>query len=155
MISIIVATDKNGLIGRGSSLPWHFSEDLRYFREKTMGKYVIFGKRTFRSLGGRLAGRRVIVLSRETDCGFEGVAVVRSKEEALSLAKGEVMVAGGASVYEQFLKIANRIYLTTIDEEYKGDVYFPRIEKEEWEVVEERVGKDKRLRFKILERKKK
>jgi len=154
MISIIVATDRNGLIGKGNSLPWHFSEDLRYFREKTVGKYVVFGERTYRSLNAELKDRKVIVLSRRMTDDCKKVVVARSKEEALSLAKGEVLVAGGASVYEQFLPIADRIYLTIIEGEYEGDVYFPKINEKEWEMIEERKGQNKKLRFKILERKK-
>ncbi len=152
MISLIVATDRKGLIGKGDFLPWHLSEDLRYFKEKTMGKYVILGERTFRSLNTSLKGRKVIVLSREMSGKEEKVRVARSRKEALSLTEGEVMVAGGASVYEQFLPLADRIYLTVIDKEYDGDVYFPKINKKEWKVTEEKKGKDSKITFKILER---
>ena len=98
MISIIVATDKNGLIGKGEGLPWNFSEDLQYFKKKTMGKFVVLGKRTFLSLKNPLKGRKIIVLSEEKLFADNKVTVAKSIEEALSLATGEVMIAGGASV---------------------------------------------------------
>ncbi len=151
MISIIVAVDKNGLIGNGEKLPWHFEEDLQYFKEKTMGKFVLMGKRTYDFLPGKLPGRKIIVLCR--DSFLEEVTVANSIEEALSISKGEIMVAGGRSVYEQFLQIADRIYFTKIDKEFEGDVYFPEIDNEEWRLVEEKRGKNKILNFQILERK--
>ena len=154
MISIIVAVDKNWLIGNGSSLPWHFEEDLQYFKEKTMGKFVLMGKNTYEFLPSKLPGRKIIVLSREKEGELEGVDVASSIEEALSLASGEVMVAGGRSVYEQFLKIADRIYLTRIDKEFEGDVYFPKLDEREWELIEEKRGENNLLNFQVIERKK-
>lgn len=150
MISIIVAVDKNFLIGNGEQLPWHFKEDLEYFKEKTMGKFVIFGSKTYQGIKSPLLGRKIIVLSKET---LSGVVVAGSIDEALFQAEGEVMVAGGRSVYEQFLKIADRIYLTLINDQFEGDVYFPEIKEEEWEVVEEKKGKNPLLTFQILDRK--
>ncbi len=151
-ISIIAAMDKNGLIGKGNDLPWHFSEDLNYFKEKTMGKYVIMGQRTYQSIGKPLLGRNIIVLSKEKDFSPKGVKVAQSIKEALSLSKGEVMIAGGASVYRQFLEKADTMYLTFILEEFEGDIYFPQFRKEEWEVVEEKRGKNPLLLFQTLKR---
>lgn len=153
MISIIVAVDKKGLIGSGDHLPWSFSEDLQYFKEKTMGKFVIFGEKTFISLKNSLKGRKVIVLSRKKSDFGKDIVVAKSIKEALAIVKGEIMIAGGASVYEQFLEIADRIYLTTIDREFEGDVYFPKFERKEWKVVEEKQGENKLLKFQVLERK--
>lgn len=150
MISIIVAVDKNFLIGKGEQLPWHFKEDLEYFKEKTMGKFVIFGSKTYQGIKSPLLGRKIVVLSKEE---IEEVSVASSIDEALSQTEGEVMIAGGRSVYEQFLKIADRIYLTRINDEFEGDVYFPEINKEDWEVVEEEKGKNPLLTFQVLDRK--
>ncbi len=152
-ISIIVATDNRGLIGKGNELPWSFSEDLQYFKEKTMGKFVIMGDRTYRSIGKSLPGRKVIVLSKSGDLGDGKVQVADSIESALAKTEGEVMVAGGASVYKQFLEIANRIYLTMIDKEFEGDVYFPKFNKSDWVVSSEKKGDNNLLNFQILERK--
>ena len=151
MISIIVAVDKNWLIGNGDSLPWSLKEDLLYFKEKTMGKYVIMGKKTYSGINKKLHGRKIIVLSRDKK-PLRDVVVASSIEEALSLADGEIMIAGGKSVYAQFLERADRIYLTIIDEEFKGDVYFPDFDKKEWETVEEKKGKNPLLSFKVLEK---
>jgi dihydrofolate reductase len=151
-ISIIVAVDKNWLIGRGDTLPWTFKEDLEYFKEKTMGKYVIMGEKTYLGINKKLQGRKIIVLSRDKKY-FEDAFVASSIEEALSLGEGEIMIAGGKSVYAQFLEIANRIYLTIIDEEFEGDVYFPDFDKNEWKEVEEKRGENPLLSFKVLEKK--
>lgn len=102
MISIIAAMDRNGLIGKEGELPWHILEDMRYFKNRTMGKSVIMGKKTYFSLKGDLPGRDLIVLSLEEDPSLKEVKTAHSIKEALSLAKGEVMVAGGASIYGQF-----------------------------------------------------
>ncbi len=150
MISIIVAVDRNFLIGKGEELPWHFKEDMEYFKEKTMGKFVIFGSKTYQNIKSPLSGRKIVVLSREN---LNGVVIASSIDEALSFTEGEVMIAGGRSVYEQFLKIADRIYLTIIDDEFEGDVYFPEINKEEWETVEEKSGENPTLTFQVLDRK--
>ncbi len=152
IISIIVGVDKNFLIGNGDNLPWHFMEDLQYFKEKTMGKFVIMGERTYLPIKDKLTGRKVIVLSRNSDLIVKEAQVAMSIEEALSLTEGEVMIAGGRSVYEQFLKIADRIYLTVIDKEYEGDVYFPKIDEKEWKIVSSKKGDNPLLTFNILER---
>ncbi len=151
MISIIVAVDKNWLIGNGDNLPWSFKEDLLYFKEKTMGKYVIMGEKTYLGINKKLQGRKIIVLSRDKRT-LEDVLVASSIEEALSFTEGEIMIAGGKSVYAQFLDKADRIYLTIIDEEFEGDVYFPDFDKENWEIIEEKRGKNPLLSFKILEK---
>ncbi len=151
-ISIIVAVDRNFLIGKGDSLPWHFKEDLLYFREKTMGKFVVMGQRTFSFIESSLEGRSIIVLSRDKNFLPENATVARSINEAISISSGELMVAGGRSVYEQFLKIADRIYLTFIDDEFEGDVYFPDFSEQEWNVVEEKRGKNPLISFKVLEK---
>ncbi len=151
-ISIIVAVDKNGLIGKGNSLPWSFSEDLKYFKEKTMGKFVIMGEKTYDSIGKPLPGRKIIVLSKNKDLNIEGVSVASSIEDALSSAEGEIMIAGGASVYEQFLGLAKRIYLTVIKKEFEGDVYFPKFNKDDWTITEEKESSDGFLKFQTLDR---
>ncbi len=152
IISIIVAMDRNGLIGNGSKLPWKIPEDLKHFKEKTMGKFVLIGKKTYKFLPGKLPGRKIIVLSKEKDSSLEEVDVANSIEEALSLSSGEVMVAGGRSVYNQFLKIADRIYLTIIDKEFEGDVYFPEFNINDWRVVEEKKGENPLITYKTLVR---
>jgi dihydrofolate reductase len=152
MIAIIVAVDKNNLIGKGDNLPWNFKEDLLYFKEKTMGKFVVMGEKTYRGIKKNLKGRKIIVLSRDKNFPGENIFVARSIKEAISISQGELMVAGGRTVYEQFLKIADRLYLTVIDESFEGDVYFPKFEEKEWTLTEEKKGKNSALTFKIFDR---
>ncbi len=153
MISVIVATDKNMLIGRGNELPWHFKEDLQYFKRATTGKFVIMGEKTFYSVGKPLPGRKIVVLSRNKELKLDGVCVASSIEEALKKCSGEVMIAGGLSVYQQFMNVADRLYLTTIDKEFEGDVYFPDIDYTQWETTREEKGENPLLTFTVLDRK--
>ncbi|UCG24475.1 MAG: type 3 dihydrofolate reductase [Chloroflexota bacterium] len=133
MISLIVAMGSNRVIGRDGRIPWRMPADMRRFREVTMGKAILMGRVTHESIGRPLDGRHNIVLTRNRDYQAQGCTVVNSVEEALAAAGGgEVMVIGGALLYEQLLPAADRIYLTLIDAEYQGDSYFPRIRAESW-----------------------
>ncbi len=151
-ITIIVAMDKNGLIGKGNALPWSLPEDLRHFKKKTMGKFVIMGEKTYSSISSPLPGRKIIVLSKNKDLKIEGAKVANSIEEALINSTGEIMIAGGKSVYEQFLEKANKMYLTVINEELEGDVYFPEFNKDNWRIIEEERGNNPLITFQTLER---
>jgi dihydrofolate reductase len=137
-ISIIVAASANNVIGIDGDLPWRLSEDLKNFKAITMGKPMIMGRATFESIGRALPGRRSIVLSRQAGFEAEGCDVVSSLAEALELAGDveEIMVIGGGKIYEQFLPIADRIYLTRIDASIEGDTWLPEIDPGEWTVVE-------------------
>lgn len=136
MISLIVAHDKNRVIGYENQMPWHLPGDLKYFKETTMGKPMIMGRKTFESIGKPLPGRRNIVITRNKDYAQEGIEVATSFEEALKLAGEveEVMIIGGAQIFQMALPIADRLYITHIDYEFKGDTYFPEY-GEEWKVV--------------------
>lgn len=136
-ISIIVAKARNGVIGNGNSLPWNISEDIAHFKAVTMGKPIIMGKRTFESIGGVLPGRKNIVLTKGDDLCTKGCFVARTMDEAIALAEGaeEVMVIGGASVYDQFLPLARKIYLTVIDHDFIGDTFFPELSHDEWREI--------------------
>jgi len=117
MINIIVAMDRNGLIGANGALPWHLPSDLRFFRDTTLGQIVVMGSKTYESIGRPLPNRINMVLSRKTGCTMQRV---------LELADGnDIFVIGGANVYEQFLPIADRLIITHIDAEFNGDTYFP------------------------------
>ncbi|MEK4386068.1 dihydrofolate reductase [Solibacillus sp. FSL W7-1464] len=127
MISLIVAHDENRVIGYQNDLPWYLPGDLKYFKEMTMGKPMIMGRKTYDSIGRPLPGRRNIVITRNTDFAADGIEVVGSLEEALSLVEGEeeVMIIGGAQIFEQSMEIADRLYITLINHSFKGDTYFP------------------------------
>jgi dihydrofolate reductase len=137
MISIVVAASANNVIGVGGNLPWHLPEDLRKFKSITMGKPMIMGRATYESIGRALPGRRSIVLSRQAGFEADGCDIARTIEEALEIAGDvdEVMVIGGGRIYEQFLPLADRIYLTRVDAHIEGDTWLPDIDRDEWHVV--------------------
>lgn len=137
LISFVVAMDKNRLIGVNGRLPWRLPDDMKWFREQTMGKPVIMGRKTFASIPDRfrpLPGRHNIVLTRRRDYDAEGVTVVHSIEAALAAAGSatEAVVIGGAELYAQLLPQADRLYLTLIDAEFEGDAYFPELDPAQW-----------------------
>lgn len=134
---MIVAASANNVIGADGSLPWHLSEDLRRFKEITMGKPMIMGRATFESIGKALPGRRSIVLTRQSDYDAEGVDIASTAEEALELAGDvdEVMIIGGGKVYEQFLPMTDCIYLTRVHADVDGDTFFPQLDEDEWRIV--------------------
>ena len=138
IISIIAAVADNMAIGIKNSLPWNMPADMEHFRKATTGKPIIMGTRTFESIGRALPGRKNIVLSSDPNYKAEGCAVAGSIEEALKEAEGseEVMIAGGASVYKQFLPLANRLYLTFIHHNFEGDSFFPKFDRKEWQEIE-------------------
>ena len=133
-ISLIFAMDRTGVIGYEGDLPWHLPDDLKRFKEITMGKPIIMGRKTYDSIGQSLPGRRNIVMTRNRNFQADGCEVVYSIGEALTAAIDfdEVMVIGGAVVFEGFLPMASRMYVTLLEAEFDGDVYFPNIDWEEW-----------------------
>jgi len=126
-ISMIVAMAEQRVIGLDNDMPWHLPADLQHFKKVTLGKPVIMGRKTYDSIGRALPGRLNIVISRDPELSIEGVCCVTSIEQALTAAKDvdEVMIIGGASIYQHFLEVANRLYLTFIDLQVTGDTYFP------------------------------
>jgi len=142
-LAIIVAQAENRVIGTNNKLPWHLPEDLRYFKQVTMSKPIIMGRKTYESIGRPLPGRTNIVISRQSDYAPDGVRVVASLEVAMELAESisvidgaeEVMVIGGAQIYEQALAVADRLYLTQVHASVEGDAWFPAIAKDQWREV--------------------
>ena len=133
-ISIIVAQSRNGVIGKNNQLPWHLPADLKHFKAVTMGKPIVMGRKTFESIGRPLPGRKNIVISRQRNFQAPGCAVFHSIDEALAslVQESEIMVIGGANIYEQFIDKADRIYRTVVDVSVEGDVYFPELPSNEW-----------------------
>ena len=136
MISLIVAHDKQRIIGYENGMPWHLPGDLKYFKDQTMGKPVIMGRKTFESIGRPLPGRRNIVITRNEQYKADGIEVVASLDEALALAGNvpEIMIIGGEQIFRLALPIADRLYVTVIDYSFVGDTYFPEYESEFVEV---------------------
>jgi dihydrofolate reductase len=140
MLSIIAAVARNGVIGKDNQLLWHLPEDMRHFRETTRGKPVIMGRNTWESLPDAfrpLPGRHNIVISRNPAYQPAGATLASTLEDAILKAGDaeEVFVIGGAELYRQALPIADRLYLTEIDQDYEGDAFFPDIPKTCWERV--------------------
>ena len=125
-ISLVVAMDENGIIGRDGALPWRLPEDLRHFRRLTLGKTVLMGRRTWESLGKPLEGRRNWVLSRDPAFRPAGAEVFASLEQALAAhGEGELVVIGGADLYRQALPLARTLHLTRVHARVEGDRRFP------------------------------
>lgn len=162
MISLIVAMDEKGGIGYKDTLPWRLSDDLRRFKKLTMGHHLILGRKTYQSIGRPLPGRRIIVLTRDTQLDFQGVEKASSLEEAVNLAQSrgdaEIFIGGGATIYQQALPIADRIYLTRVHAQVEADVFFPEFDLDDWEELSsETVASDANNQyastFQVLDRK--
>lgn len=139
MLSLIVAMDRNRLIGADNGLPWRLPADLRNFRAMTLGKPIVMGRRTHESLGRALPGRINIVVTRNPGFVPRGeVRVAHSLCEALAQAGDapEVVVIGGAELYRRVLPICDRIYLTEVQGEFEGDTWFPEWDRGEWRETE-------------------
>jgi dihydrofolate reductase len=141
IISLVVAASRNGVIGKNGGLPWHISSDLKLFKQITMGKPVIMGRKTWDSLPRKpLPGRRNIVISRKADQPLEGAEFVRGIDEALASAQAdhppEIAVIGGGEIYRLFWPLANQVYLTEVDLDVEGDTFFPKINSDEWDLLE-------------------
>ena len=138
IISIIVAMADNRVIGIENRLPWKLPADMKWFRQQTMGKPVLMGRKTFDSIGKPLPNRRNIVVTREAGLVLEGCEVVNSVDAALELCRNEteVMIIGGASFYEQMLPRADRLYLTLVHAQIEGDAHFPHIDFSQWREIE-------------------
>lgn len=153
IIALVAAMAKNRVIGLNNSMPWHIPEELQYFKSITMGKPIIMGRKTFDAIGRRLLpGRQTIVLTRDQDLHGDGFIVARSVNEALAAAGNvpEVMIVGGAGIYQEFLPLAQRLYLSIIDQEFNGDAFFPEFEETEWKLISENIHQ--KFRVKIFER---
>ena len=150
---------RNRVIGRDNKLPWHLPADLRHFKELTLGKPIIMGRKTWESLPGLLPDRRHIVVTRRQDYVAEGAETAAHLDAAIALAGNveEIMIVGGATLYAEALPVADRLYVTLVDAEIDGDAYFPDFDMDAWKVVEKSgMPADEKnrydLRFLTLER---
>ena len=152
-ISLIAAMGKNKVIGNNNRLIWNVPEDMKHFRELTKNKPVIMGRKTFESIGKPLPQRTNIVITRDKNYKKNGCIVVHSVKESLDAAKGanEIMVIGGAQIYKEFLPIADKIYLTIIDEDFDGDAHFPEFSKSEWKETKREELKNDKYKFDFVD----
>ncbi|MCA9258020.1 MAG: dihydrofolate reductase [Planctomycetales bacterium] len=164
MLAVVVAVARNQVIGKGGDLPWRLPADLQGFKRITMGGCLIMGRRTWESIGRPLPGRRSLVVTRTPDyaTGFDEVPTAASLDEAIDAANAcsngaEAFVIGGAALYAEALSKADRLYLTRVDAEVEGDVFFPDVDFADWVLCEsESRGPDERnpygLEFQVYNR---
>ncbi len=138
-IALIAAMTRQRVIGVNNTLPWRLSADLQRFKALTLGKPIIMGRKTWESLGRALPGRLNIVISRDADYSAAGAALVTSLEAALKRASAEatdeIMVIGGAEIYAQALPLADKLYITRIEQDIPGDAWFPEYAAGDWQAV--------------------
>lgn len=152
-LALVVAIAENGVIGKDGGLPWRIPEDLKHFKNVTLGHAIIMGRKTFDSIGRPLPGRRNIVISR-TASAIEGCEVARDLESALALARttdDEPRIIGGATIYEAALPLATKIFLTEVHRDVEGDVFF-HLDRTGWRETERRRGESEGVEFVTLER---
>lgn len=147
-ISVIVAMAENRVIGKNNTLIWHLPDDLKHFKATTMGKPLIMGRKSFQSLPGVLPGRPHIVVSRSAPTpemlGHDNVYGAETLEDAITKAtelahnadQDEIFITGGGQIYEQTLPMVERLYITIVHADYEGDTRFPKLEWEDWEIVD-------------------
>jgi dihydrofolate reductase len=137
---LVAAVAENGVIGRDNALPWRLKSDMQHFRAVTMGKPVVMGRKTFVSIGKPLKGRTNIVISRNSDYAAPGIVVAPSLATALAVARGDALrrsadgiaIIGGAALFEETLRIADRLEITIVHAAPKGDTFFPAIDPKLW-----------------------
>ena len=144
MLSIIVAIAKNNAIGKDNKLLWHLPEDLKRFKRLTTGHNIIMGRKTFESLGRILPNRHHIILCNDAKLNVqdENVEILDdiSKLDKYINSEEENFVIGGATMYKLLMPYSNKMYITEIDKDFDGDVYFPKINKDEWKATEREQG---------------
>lgn len=133
MISIIVATDKNGAIGKDNALLWHLPNDLKRFKAITSGHPVIMGRKTYESIGKPLPNRQNVIISNNKNYKADGCEVVHSLKEAIELCKGsDIYIIGGGTIYKEAMHIADKLYLTLVDIELDADTYLENFNLDQW-----------------------
>ncbi|MFI3255873.1 MAG: dihydrofolate reductase [Psittacicella sp.] len=150
-ISLIAAIDLKGVIGYKNTLPWHLPDDLAYFKEKTLKKPVLMGFNTFKSIGRTLPNRLNIIISKNhytTNPEDKNIIFYKSIDDALKNTDcEELMVIGGEQIFNSFINLANKIYITKINYEFQGDTFFPKIDNS-WKIIFEQYHpKDDKHRF--------
>ena len=136
-VSIIAAMDRHRVIGLHNQMPWHLPADLKHFKNTTLGKPIVMGRKTYESIGRALPGRRNLVVSHNVNLQIPDCEVVHSLEEVLQLLKNEeeIFIIGGANLFMQALPITQRLYFTLINNNFVGDTYFPEWQKNNWQEI--------------------
>lgn len=135
-ISLIAAMANNRVIGKNNTLPWHLPADLKHFKNTTMGKAIVMGRKTFESIGRPLPGRQNIIVTRDKMYQATGCTIINSINQIKLVSDAiEIMVIGGAEIYKQLLPQAQRLYLTYIHADVDGDSHFPQWQANEWQEI--------------------
>ena len=138
IISTIVASARNNVIGKDNDIPWYLPADLKYFKKQTLGHHILMGRKCFESIGKPLPKRTNIILTRNPYFIASNCLVVHTLEEAIDIASAndeeELFIIGGGQVYEMTMHLWDRIYMTDVDLYVEGDVYFPAIDIRDWEL---------------------
>ncbi|MGE3975738.1 MAG: dihydrofolate reductase [Bdellovibrionales bacterium] len=145
IISHIAACSQNRVIGSDNKLPWNIPEDWKFFKEKTTGHCLVMGRKTFESLGKALPNRLNVVITRDKNFQAPDTVIFPSIELAIEFCKtqtekygNEIFIGGGGEIYKQTLPIADRVYLTVIHKDFKGDAFYPELPMDEFQEVERR-----------------
>lgn len=157
IVSLIVAQGPKREIGLNNKLLWHISEDLKNFKKITTGKAIVMGRKTFESIGKPLPDRKNIVLTRDKNFSYPGLDVITDPLMAFDLAlefndsdESELVIIGGAEIYNIYLPFVQKIYLTEVDYKGEADAYFPELDRSQWE--EKDFQKFEKFNFRVLER---
>lgn len=160
-VSFIVAKAENDVIGRNNELPWHLKDDLQNFKKITMGHHMLMGRKTFESIGKALPGRVSLVISSEPKANADGVfwfnSIFRAIKQAERNGETELFIIGGEKIFKYALSLVDRIYLSTVHADIKGDVYFPQLSLKNWKKISEQkfeknANNDYDFTFQILDR---
>lgn len=160
-ISLIVAKAENNAIGLNNKLPWHLKDDLQNFKKLTMGHHMLMGRKTFESIGKALPGRMSLVISSEPKANQDSVfwftSIFRAIKQAERNGETELFIIGGEKIYKYALSLVDRIYLTEVKGEIKGDVFFPQLSLKNWKKISEQsfsknADNDYDFTFQVLDR---
>ncbi|MED5018095.1 dihydrofolate reductase [Paenibacillus chibensis] len=141
-MTFIWAMGSNRVIGRDNHLPWRLPRDMAFFKEQTIGKKVLMGRKTWESFGAKPLPNRVnVILTRDPDYTAQGAQIIQTIDEAIKLGKEEeLMVIGGAEIYRLLLPYADCLVVTEIDQSFEGDTFFPEFPESEWKCIQEVQG---------------
>lgn len=159
---LLAALASNGVIGCDNKMPWHLPEDLKHFKQLTLGHIVIMGRKTYESMGKPLPERINIVITRQPMFSAQNIIVVSSIETALQACAGypdkKRFVIGGSEIYQQTLPMSQRLYLTEIQKDFEGNRYFPAFDRNQWsettrEIHQQNIANGLEYHFVIFDRK--
>ncbi|MDQ0232594.1 dihydrofolate reductase (trimethoprim resistance protein) [Metabacillus malikii] len=141
-VSLIVAMDKNRVIGKENDIPWRIPKDWEYVKHTTKGHPIILGRKNLESIGRALPDRRNIILTRKKDFTFNGCEIAHTVNDVFELCKNEqeIFIFGGEQIYRMFLPYVEKMYMTKIHDEFEGDTFFPEVNYKEWNEVSVKKG---------------